>query len=102
MEGRKSLLGAKQNVVENIRKEHGSNFSWAFGEETVKFNKRNTTEQASFPWRRAVDGLYIDYDRLFSNGIKVLIIVVPFFWLQSIENIVGYSSVLREFIYFLF
>jgi hypothetical protein len=71
MEGRKSLLGAKQNVVENIRKEHGSNFSWAFGEETVKFNKRNTTEQASFPWRRAVDGLYIDYDRLFSNGIKV-------------------------------
>ena len=41
----------------------GSNFSWAFGEETVKFNKRNTTEQASFPWRRAVDGLYIDYDR---------------------------------------
>ena len=31
MEGRKSLLGAKQNVVENIRKEHGSNFSWAFG-----------------------------------------------------------------------
>ena len=53
MEGRKSLLGAKQNVVENIRKEHGSNFSWAFGEETVKFNKRNTTEQASFPWRRA-------------------------------------------------
>ena len=71
MQGRKSLLGAKQNVVENIRKEHGSNFTWAFGEETVKFNKRNTTEQASFPWRRAVDGLYIDYDRLFSNGIKV-------------------------------
>ncbi len=71
MEGRKSLLGAKQNVVENIRKTLGSNFSWAYGEDAVKFNKRNTTEPASFPWRRAVDGLYIDYDRLFSAGIKV-------------------------------
>jgi hypothetical protein len=71
MEGRKSFLGAKQNVVENVRKTYGSNFSWAYGEEAVNFNKRNTTEQAAFPWRRAVDGLYIDHDRLFSNGIKV-------------------------------
>lgn len=71
MEGRKSFLGAKQNVVENIRKSYGSNFNWAYGEAAVQFNKRNTTEQAAFPWRRAVDGLYIDYDRLFGNGIKV-------------------------------
>lgn len=71
MEGRKSFLGAKQNVVENIRKTYGSNFNWAYGEAAVQFNKRNTTEQAAFPWRRAVDGLYIDYDRLFGNGIKV-------------------------------
>lgn len=71
MEGRKTFLGAKQNVVENVRKTYGSNFAWAFGEEAVSFNKRNTTEQAGFPWRRAVDGLYLDYDRLFGAGIKV-------------------------------
>lgn len=71
MGGRKMFLGAKQNVVENIRKDYGSNFNWAYGEEAVAFNKRNTTEQAAFPWRRAVDGLYLDYDRLFGNGIKV-------------------------------
>lgn len=71
MAGRKTFLGAKQNVVENIRKDYGSNFNWAYGEEAVVFNKRNTTEQAAFPWRRAVDGLYLDYDRLFGNGIKV-------------------------------
>ena len=69
--GRKTFLGAKQNIVENVRKDYGSNFSWAYGEDAVVFNKRNTTEQASFPWRRAVDGLYLDYDRLFGNGIKV-------------------------------
>jgi hypothetical protein len=71
MSGRKTFLGAKQNVVENIRKSYGSNFAWAYGEDKVSFNKRNTTEQAQFPWRRANDGLYIDYDRLFGNGIKV-------------------------------
>jgi len=71
MEGRKTFLGAKQNVVENIRKTYGSNFNWAYGEAAVTFNKRNTTELAAFPWRRAVDGLYIDYDRLFGAGIKV-------------------------------
>jgi len=71
MEGRKTFLGAKQNVVENIRKSYGSNFNWAYGEEAVQFNKRNTTESAAFPWRRAVDGLYLDHDRLFANGIKV-------------------------------
>ncbi len=71
MAGRKTFLGAKQNVVENIRKSYGSNFAWAYGEEAVSFNKRNTTEQAAFPWRRAVDGLYLDYDRLFGAGIKV-------------------------------
>lgn len=71
MSKRKLFLGAKQNVVENVRKSYGSNFSWAYGEDPVVFNKRNTTEPVQFPWRRAVDALYIDYDRLFGNGIKV-------------------------------
>lgn len=71
MSGRKMFLGARQNIVENVRKSYGSNFGWAYGETVVNFNKRNTTEQASFPWRRAVDGLYIDHDRLFGAGITV-------------------------------
>ena len=68
---RKNFLGAKQNVVTQIRKSHDSNFAWAYGEAPVSFNKRNTLEQAAFPWRRAVDGFYIPHDTLFSNGIKV-------------------------------
>jgi hypothetical protein len=71
LSGRKKLLGAKQNVVENIRKDYGSNFQWTYGEAPANFNKRNTTELAQFPWRRAIDGLYLDYDRLFSAGIDV-------------------------------
>jgi hypothetical protein len=71
MAGRKLFLGAKQNIVVNIRTNYGSNFGWAYGEDPVIFNKRNTTELAAFPWRRAVDGLYLDYDRLFGAGIKV-------------------------------
>ncbi len=68
---RKKFLGAKQNVVANIRKAHDSNFAWAYGETPVSFNKRNTVENAAFPWRRAVDGFYISHDMLFGNGIKV-------------------------------
>ncbi len=71
MSKRKPFLGAKQNIVAQIRKSHDSNFAWAYGEEPVAFNKRNTIEQAAFPWRRAVDGFYIAHDTLFSNGIKV-------------------------------
>ncbi len=71
MSRRKQFLGAKQNVVVQLRKSHDSNFAWAYGEAPVNFNKRNTVEQASFPWRRATDGFYIAHDTLFSNGIKV-------------------------------
>lgn len=71
MSKRKLFLGARQNIVVNIRKSYDSNFQWAYGMDPVIFNKRNTTEPASFPWRRAVDGLYLDYDRLYGNGIKV-------------------------------
>jgi hypothetical protein len=71
MAKRKLFLGARLNIVENVRKSYGSNFAFAYGETPVVFNKRNTTEQAQFPWKRAVDGLYLDYDRLYGNGIKV-------------------------------
>lgn len=71
MSKRKLFLGAKQNVTVNIRKSYDSNFAWAYGETAVSFNKRQTTDQAAFPWRRAVDGFYISHDTLFGNGIKV-------------------------------
>lgn len=71
LKGKKPFGGAKQNIVEQIRKDYGSNFAWAYGESKVTFNKRDTLEQAAFPWRRAVDALYIDFDTLFSNGIDV-------------------------------
>lgn len=71
MDKRKTFLGAKQNVVVNIRKSHDSNFAWAYGDTPVSFNTRQTTDQAAFPWRRAVDGFYISHDTLFGNGIKV-------------------------------
>lgn len=71
MSKRKLFLGAKQNVVVNIRKSYDSNFAWAYGEAAVSFNTRQTTEQAAFPWRRAVDAFRISYDTLFGNGIKV-------------------------------
>ncbi|MDQ2150067.1 phage major capsid protein [Alcaligenaceae bacterium C4P045] len=71
MAGKKLFGGARQNIVENIRKGYGSNFQFGYGETPVLFNKRHTTEPATFPWRRATDALYIDHDRLFSNGIDV-------------------------------
>ncbi|AZY49598.1 phage major capsid protein [Bordetella avium] len=71
MSKRKLFLGAKQNVVVNVRKSYDSNFAWAYGDAAVSFNKRKTTDQAAFPWRRAVDAFMIDHDTLFGNGIKV-------------------------------
>lgn len=71
LKGKKPFGGAKQNIVEQVRKDYGSNFAWAYGEAKVAFNKRDTLEQAAFPWRRCVDATYLTYDDLFSNGINV-------------------------------
>ncbi|MGX5660003.1 phage major capsid protein [Castellaniella ginsengisoli] len=71
-EKKKNLLGGKQNLVIQIRKAYGSNFSWTYGEATVNFNTRDTLAQAAFPWRRCVDAFRISHDTLFGNGIKVV------------------------------
>lgn len=71
MSKRKLFLGAKQNIVAQIRKDYGTNFAWTYGEAAVSFNKRDTVEQVAYPWRRCVDGFYISHDTLFHNGIKV-------------------------------
>jgi len=68
---RKAFHGARQHITENVRKSYGSNFQFNYGETPITFNKRHTTEQVMFPWRRATDSLYLDHDRLFTNGIDV-------------------------------
>lgn len=69
--GKKTLLPARQYAVETVRESYGSNFAWSFGETARTFNKRSTAAQAQFPWRVALDGLYLDWDMLFSAGIRV-------------------------------
>lgn len=71
MAGRKGLMPARQFSVETVREGYGSNFAWTFGETARTFNKRSINAQAQFPWRVATDGLYLDWDMLFSAGIKV-------------------------------
>lgn len=71
MAGRKKLMPARQYSVANVREGYGSNFNWSFGETARTFNKRSTVAQAQFPWRVALDGLYLDWDMLFAAGIRV-------------------------------
>ncbi len=63
--------GAKEAIVESVRKDYDSHFQWTYGIKPVEFNKRHTTELARFPWKVAVDGLYLEKDRLMAAGIDV-------------------------------
>jgi hypothetical protein len=71
MAGRKKLMPARQYAIENVRNGYGGNFAWSYGEAARSFNSRDTVEQAQFPWRVALDGFYLDWDKLFSAGIRV-------------------------------
>lgn len=64
--------GGKQFIVEQIRKEYGSNFQWFNGSAVVTYNRRQTIEQANYAWRSCHDGLALDEDRLAQNGIIVV------------------------------
>lgn len=68
---KKSAPGAKQYIVEQLRKQYGSNFQWFNGSAIVTYNKRNTLEQANYQWRSCHDGLALDEDRLAQNGIVI-------------------------------
>lgn len=68
---KKSAPGAKQYIVEQLRKSYSSNFQWFNGSSIVTYNKRQTLEQASYAWRSCHDGLALDEDRLAQNGIVV-------------------------------
>ena len=64
-------FGAGQNVVENIRTNHGSNFQWVKGSAVVTYNHRNTVNQATYAWSGWHDGLSLAEDELAANGIIV-------------------------------
>lgn len=68
---KKKAPGAKQYIVEQLRKNYGSNFQWYNGSAVVTYNRRVTNEQASYAWRSCHDGLALDEDRLAQNGITI-------------------------------
>lgn len=63
--------GAKQYIVEQLRYQYQSNFQWFNGAQQVTYNRRQTLQQAQYPWRSAHDGCAIDEDRLVQHGIEV-------------------------------
>lgn len=68
---KKEAPGAKQYIVEQIRKGYGSNFQWFNGSSVVSYNRRQTLTQANYAWRACHDGLALDEDRLAQNGIMI-------------------------------
>lgn len=68
---KKSAPGAKQYIVEQLRKSYDSNFQWFNGSQVVTYNQRQTIEQAQYAWRAAHDGFALNEDRLAQNGIVV-------------------------------
>jgi len=69
--GKKSIPGAKENAVIQLRYRYQSNFQFFNGRKIVSYNNRSTIEQAVYPWRSAHDGFALDEDRLIQNGITV-------------------------------
>ncbi|MBF8177242.1 phage major capsid protein [Herminiimonas contaminans] len=68
---KKSAPGAKQYIVEQLRKSYNSNFQWYNGSAIVTYNKRQTLEQANYQWRSCHDGLALNEDQLAQNGIMI-------------------------------
>jgi hypothetical protein len=68
---KKTAPGAKQYIVEQLRKTYGSNFQWFNGSSIVTYNRRQTIEQANYAWRSCHDGFALDEDRLAQNGIII-------------------------------
>ena len=70
-QNKKTMPGAKENAVIQLRYRYQSNFQWFNGRKVVTYNNRQTINQASYPWRSAHDGFSLDEDRLIQNGITV-------------------------------
>jgi hypothetical protein len=68
---KKVAPGAKQYITEQLRVRYSSNFQWFNGSQVVSYNRRQSIEQVSYPWRSAHDGFALDEDRMIQNGISV-------------------------------
>ena len=68
---KKTAPGAKQYIVEQLRKGYQSNFQWFNGSQVVTYNQRQSLEQANYAWRSCHDGLALNEDRLAQNGIII-------------------------------
>lgn len=69
MAKKKAFPGAKQYVVEQLRKSNSANFQWFNGDDEVNYNRKRTLEQAQFAWSGAHDGFALNEDELLQNGI---------------------------------
>lgn len=67
--GKKTFPGAKEYVVEQLRKSYDSNFQWYSGDAEVTYNKKDTLEQCKFRWSSCHDGYSLNEDECTRNGI---------------------------------
>lgn len=68
---KKPFAGAKEHIVEQIRKNYGSAGQWFDSVDTLQYTKRDTLEQSRFPWYEFHDGMAVNEAELVANGIKM-------------------------------
>ena len=68
---KKPFGGAKEHIVEQIRKGYGSAGMWFDSGDTLQYSNRDTLEQSRFPWYEFHDGMTVNEAELVANGIKL-------------------------------
>lgn len=68
---KKPIPGAKEFVVEQIRKGYGSAGQWFDSADTLQYSQRDTLEQSRFPWYEFHDGMMLNEAELAANGIAL-------------------------------
>ncbi|OSI16510.1 hypothetical protein BWD09_07020 [Neisseria dentiae] len=68
---KKPFVGAREHVVEQIRKGYGSAGQWFDSSDTLNYTVRDTLEQSRFPWYEFHDGMSVSESELAANGITV-------------------------------
>ena len=68
---KKPFGGAKEHIVEQIRKSYGSAGQWFDSADTLNYTNRDTLEQSRFPWYEFHDGMTVNEAELVANGIKL-------------------------------
>ena len=68
---KKTFPGAKQYIVEKLRKSNDSNFQWFSPDDEVTYNRKRTVENAQFGWASAHDGFGLTEEELAANYITL-------------------------------